>query len=60
MAGSLPTQPLQNTFYGLPLVLLPEEVHLLHQRGKADNLLPITRRQSNNTQYGQLLPLVVI
>ncbi|KAG2184563.1 hypothetical protein INT43_000472 [Umbelopsis isabellina] len=33
MAGSLPSQPLQNTFYGLPLVLLPEEVYFLHQHG---------------------------
>ncbi|KAK4514346.1 uncharacterized protein ATC70_001939 [Mucor velutinosus] len=33
--GTLPQLPLQNTFYGLPLMLLPEEVELLVNRGWA-------------------------
>ncbi|KAL9557819.1 hypothetical protein MBANPS3_001210 [Mucor bainieri] len=33
--GTLPQFPLQNTFYGLPLILLPEEVELLVNRGWA-------------------------
>lgn len=34
MAGSLEAQPLQNILYGMPLVLLPEEVYHLVNHGK--------------------------
>ncbi|KAJ3299201.1 tRNA-splicing endonuclease subunit [Borealophlyctis nickersoniae] len=33
LVGTLPRMPLQNTFYGLPLSLMPEEVTLLLERG---------------------------
>ncbi|KAG2202858.1 hypothetical protein INT46_001701 [Mucor plumbeus] len=36
LSGTLPQFPLQNTFYGLPLILLPEEVELLINRGWAN------------------------
>lgn len=32
-SGTLPQYPLQNTFYGLPLLLLPEEVDLITSHG---------------------------
>ncbi|KAI7892392.1 uncharacterized protein EV154DRAFT_562368 [Mucor mucedo] len=32
-SGTLPQYPLQNTFYGLPLLLLPEEVSLITHNG---------------------------
>ncbi|KAI8374872.1 tRNA intron endonuclease [Blakeslea trispora] len=36
LQGTLPQFPLQNTFYGLPLLLLPEEVYLLAKKGYTD------------------------
>ncbi|KAI8352828.1 tRNA-splicing endonuclease subunit Sen34-like protein [Choanephora cucurbitarum] len=33
LQGTLPQFPLQNTFYGLPLLLIPEEVYLLNKKG---------------------------
>lgn len=35
LSGTLPQFPLQNTFYGLPLLLLPEEVELVIRHGWA-------------------------
>jgi tRNA-splicing endonuclease subunit Sen34 len=37
LSGTLSQFPLQNTFYGLPLVLLPEEVNLLTSQGLTNN-----------------------
>lgn len=33
LSGTLSQLPLQNTFYGLPLILLPEEVHVIKKHG---------------------------
>ncbi|KAI8098098.1 tRNA intron endonuclease [Gilbertella persicaria] len=46
LQGTLPQFPLQNTFYGLPLLLLPEEVCLLVKKDFAtvDNKISETLR----------------
>ncbi|CEP12273.1 hypothetical protein [Parasitella parasitica] len=50
--GTLPQFPLQNTFYGLPLILLPEEVELLVNRGWA-NIIQKTSKTASITTVMQ-------
>ncbi|KAL7316294.1 tRNA-splicing endonuclease subunit [Mucor circinelloides] len=47
--GTLPQFPLQNTFYGLPLILLPEEVELLVNRGWAHIIQKPSKTTSSTT-----------
>lgn len=37
LSGTLSQFPLQNTFYGLPLMLIPEEVELITSQGTSIN-----------------------
>ncbi|KAI9486276.1 MAG: hypothetical protein EXX96DRAFT_614115 [Benjaminiella poitrasii] len=47
--GTLPAFPLQNTFFGLPLILLPEEVDLLLSKGWARLITKTPRLSSPST-----------
>lgn len=54
LTGTLPHLSQQNAFLGIPLVLMPEEVVLLLEKGTHGcTFIPALCQRSNNTQNSQ-------
>lgn len=53
-SGTLPQFPLQNTFYGLPLLLLPEEVAIITSHGWGNIVSKKPRKPQENQIFNDL------